>query len=149
MNSFAIRHLKRAISSAPGPNVAERESIDFVVDEASLLDSLVKSDGGHGDFMGCFVRGFSTANERKKDQLTGAGEPDTEDGRYLLYVCPECGDVGCGAYAARIRVTGETTEWYDFAYENGYEPARILTSVGPFSFTRRDYDATMGMAAAV
>jgi hypothetical protein len=149
MNSLAIRHLKRAGSSAPGATVTARDSIDFVVDGSSLLDSLVKSGGGHGDFMGCFVRGFPIENERKKAQLTSAGEPDTEGGRYLLYLCPECGDIGCGAYGAKIRVTEETTEWYDFAYENGYEPARVLTSVGSFSFARRDYDATLEAATEV
>ena len=149
MNSFAIRHLKRAVSSAPGPTKTARDSIDFVIDDASLLDLLEKSSGGPGDFMGCFVRGFSTANERKKAQLTSAGDPDTEDGRYMLYVCPECGDISCGAFAARIRVTGEATEWYDFAYENGYEPAHVMPSIGPFTFSRRDYDATVAAAAEV
>jgi hypothetical protein len=99
--------------------------------------------------MGCFVRGFSTDNERKRAQLASARESDTEDGQYLLYVCPECGDIGCGAYGARIRITGETWEWYDFAYENGYEPARVLASAGPFSFARRDYDAIVEAAANV
>jgi hypothetical protein len=149
MNSFAIRHLKRAGSSEPGATVAARDSIDFVIDDTSLLDLLVNSGGGHGDFMGCFVRGFGTENERKKAQLTGGGEPETEGGRCLLYVCPECGDIGCGAYGARIKITGELIEWYDFAYENGYEPARTLDSVGPFCFDRSDYDATVEAAAAV
>lgn len=39
--------------------------------------------------------------------------------------------------------------WCDFAYENGYEPARVLPSVGPFSFARLDHEATVKAAAEV
>lgn len=104
----------------PGATVKTRDSIDFLIDGRSLLDALVTSGGGHGDFMGCFVHGFPADNEGKEKQLTSADKPDTDSGRYLLYLCPECGDIGCGAYGAKIRFTDGMAEWYDFAYENGY-----------------------------
>ena len=148
MHSLALRTLKRPGSSEPGPTQAARVSLDFVVDGDSLLAQLIKVDGGHGDFMGCFVQGFDSENRRKQAQLLEAGSPDTEEGRYLLYVCPECGDIGCGAYGAKIRIAEETVEWYEFAYETGYEPGRSLPSIGPFSFARVEYEQAMQMAGA-
>jgi hypothetical protein len=122
-------------------------SVDFVINGASLLGQLVKAHGGHGDFMGCFVHGFGAENTKKKAQLAEALEPDTDEGRHVLYVCPECGDIGCGAYGAKVRLSSTTAEWYDFAYENGREPGRAL-SVGPYSFTRTEYAAVLELAGA-
>ncbi len=146
MHSLTLRKLTRTGSASPGATRVARESIDFVIDGNSLLDLLVKADGGHNDFMGCFVSGFAIENHRKAVQLVGDTEPDTEEGRYLLYVCPECGDIGCGAYGAKLKVTEHGAEWFDFAYENGYEPGRTLPTVGPFFFSRTEYTKVLGSA---
>ena len=149
MHSLSFQRLIRAGSrSASDATRAARASADFLVDNESLLSLLAKSDGGHSDFMGCFVEGFGEQNQRKRDQLAGALQFDTEEGRYLLYICPECGDIGCGAYAAKVRINGLAAEWYDFAYENGYEPARALPSVGPFQFSLVEYVAALEAASA-
>jgi hypothetical protein len=148
MQSLAVQHLNRPASSAPGAMMAARLSIDFVVDGESLLAQLLKVDGGYGDFMGCFVQGFRPENLKKQAQLADAIVPDTEEGRYLLYVCPECGDIGCGAYGAKIRITENSVEWYEFAYENGSEPGRALPSIGPFSFAKTEYAAALQVAGA-
>jgi hypothetical protein len=132
-----------------GATKAARISVDFVIDGQSLLAELIAANDGESypseslaeGFMGCFVDGFDSDNTRKSLQLAAALEPDTEEGRYLLYVCPECGDLGCGAYGAKIRLTEDDVEWYNFAYENGYEPGHSLPSVGPFFFNRSEYMA--------
>jgi hypothetical protein len=64
----------------------------------------------------------------------------------LLYICPECGDIGCGAYGVKLRLTDSTAEWFDFAYENGYEAGRPL-AVGPFIFDRSEYNAALEVAS--
>jgi hypothetical protein len=148
MHSIAIQHMKREGQSDTNGSKTERVSIDFVVESESLLAQLLKADGGHRDFMGCFVQGFAAENLKKKAQLASALQPDTEEGRYLLYLCPECGDIGCGAYGAKLRQTETTMEWYDFAYENGYEPGRLLAAVGPFIFARGEYSAALEVASA-
>lgn len=50
-----------------------------------------------------------------------------ESGRVPVLVCEECGDVGCGAFAVRVVREDDLIKWTDWAYENGYEPARELT----------------------
>ena len=146
MQSITVRRLVRSGTSSPDASKIERVSADFVVAGESLLSRLVEVDGGHGDFMGCFVSGFTDENLKKFMQLARAAKPDTDDGRYLLYVCPECGDIGCGAYAAKVRISSNVAEWHDFAYENGYESARVLPSVGPFKFNLVEYMATLEAA---
>jgi len=90
-----------------------------MVDGESLLRALVKADGGHADFMGCFVAGYPEANDVAMRSLLGTTSPETDDGRVLLYICPECGDIACGAYAVRVVRKIETYTWSDFAYVNG------------------------------
>lgn len=146
--SFDFQLLVRQGEKTDALTRAERTSADFLVDGQALLSVLTKADGGHADYMGCFVRGFASQNEQKLVVLTGHGSPETEEGRYLLYVCPECGDIGCGSYAVRIRFGQDSVEWYDFAYENGYEPGRALSTVGPFMFSRARYESVLTRASA-
>jgi len=148
MHSLTLKSLNRSGSASTGETRVARRSADFAVDGISLLSLLVNAGEEHGDFMGCFVNGFGDQNTKKQAQLVAASAPDTEEGRFLLYICPECGDLGCGAFAAKVRVDKDVFEWYDFAYENGYEPGLGLPSVGPFRFSRVQYLATLSEASA-
>jgi hypothetical protein len=98
--------------------------------------------------MGCFVRGFPTENCAKAASLLGATPPDTEDGRVLLYVCPECGDIGCGAYAVRVERGSGVVRWVDFAYVNGYEPPAPV-QLQSFEFDEREYEDAVTAASAI
>jgi hypothetical protein len=148
MHCLTHRKLVRSGSSSPGATKVARLSIDFVIDGMSLLDQLAKADGGYRDFMGCLVAGFASENKRKTAQLLAGLAPDTQEGRYLLYVCPECGDIGCGSYGAKVKVTEHAAEWFDFAYENGYEPGRVLPHIGPFNFSLTKYKQALESARA-
>lgn len=149
MSKLTHKQLFRAGSKSNGVTVTERQSADFLIDEVSLLHTLVKIDGGHGDFMGCFVKGFTEAAAKAVAMLVAQAPPDSESGRVLLYICPECGDIGCGAYAVRIMKTDSGYSWDDFAYENGYEEPRVIEGVGPFFFERSAYESAIGRAAAL
>jgi len=138
-NSLSFHLLDRKASASGGATTQARTSVDFLVDESSLLKLLTKEDGGHEDFMGCFVRGFREENLAKQKTLLATSPSETEDGRVLLYLCPECGDIGCGAYAVKIRASQGSVEWSEFAYVNGYEPPRPIKSIGPFLFAPEEY----------
>jgi hypothetical protein len=117
------------------------ETIDFIIDSKPLLNILVnKSNGGHNDYMGCFSKGWDKLNNDSKNKLLLKKEPDTTDGRTAIYVCPECADIGCGAYCCKIEKTNELYIWKDFAYENGYEDAIIIDKIGPYYFDKKDYE---------
>lgn len=76
-----------------------------------------------------------------------ATEPgDASDGRISLYVCPECGDLGCGAITIRIVGTSGEIVWRDFGYENNYEAhveRELFAPLGPYRFDRADYTAQL------
>jgi len=149
-HTLAYELLNRDAKALPGGGTVQgRVSVDFRVDDTSLLQALVKADGGHADFMGCFVRGFAGPNREAMNKLLARSSPDTEDGRTLLYICPECGDIGCGAYAVRIRFSDNEYTWSDFSYINGYEPAREIAGLGPFTFAGAPYEATISSASAL
>lgn len=142
-STLSLNKLFRPGSSLNGCTVVERYSYDFVVNGQSLLNILVTAHGGHSDFMGCFVDGFIDQNAKSLERLLWKSAPDTENGRVLLYICPECGDIGCGAYAVRISRTAHGYEWKEFAYENGHEEPRIIEGIGPFLFEVESYQAAI------
>jgi hypothetical protein len=42
-----------------------------------------------------------------------------------MYVCAECGDLGCGAVTAAVEVGDDKVVWRDFGYQNNYEPKEV------------------------
>ena len=89
-------------------------------------------------------------------QLTGIFTPEGSDSGYfvaqlakflgklstekiLLYVCADCGDLGCGALTAQISFTENSVVWSDFAYENASETLENYPEIGPFEFEKASY----------
>ena len=151
MNISTLTHheLYRPGSSTNGCSVTERRSTDFAVDGHSLLQALVKVDGGHADFMGCFVKGCLEQSAKSAAAFLLQAPAQTGSGRVLIYICPECGDIGCGAYSVRISASDSTYIWESFAYENGYEEPRAIEGVGPFKFDKHLYESAIRDAAAL
>jgi len=147
-NSLTHTLLNRAGSSTAGASTTSRVSANFEIDGRPLLSELVKAHGGHSDFMGSFVRGFASENAKNASRLTLLTPPNSPTGRVLLYVCPECGDIGCGAYSVRIQSAGSQVVWAEFAYENGYEEPQPISNVGPFTFEQAQYEGAINAASA-
>jgi hypothetical protein len=112
--------------------------VDFVVDGRPLLFRLsdldavspLASDIPPAIFM-AQVRGL----------LLEADAP-LEGGRHVIYGCPECEDLACGAVTAVIERAGDDFVWRDFAWQtdervdlelNGYH------GMGPFRFQGDEY----------
>ena len=127
----------------------KRESLDLIIDGRSLLKMLADSGGGVSDFMGCFVFGFESENLKYAEALKCESKTELESGRVLLYICPECGDIGCGSYAARVEEHGDQYMWSNFAYENGYEEPQVIDGIGPYYFNKDVYDRTVNEASAI
>jgi hypothetical protein len=65
---------------------------------------------------------------------------ELETGRVMLYVCPECGDVDCGAVTAVIKDYGDRIIWKEFGYETGYGGvSETYPSIAPIEFERQSY----------
>ena len=130
--------INKLVRSGRG-NQTKRTSIDFIIDGESLLAKLSTANDDSSDYMGCFVKGIDDT-AKIYNTLTCKDKSELEDGRALLYICPECGDIGCGAYAVRINKINNQYVWQDFAYVNGYEKARTIQGIGPFYFNENEYE---------
>jgi hypothetical protein len=94
--------------------------LDFVVDGHSLGEAFAAIGEGYtsGDLIGCL--GWANNKDYERSlvrQLLVEQPPELESGRYLLYVCPECGDIGCGAVTVVITDDNDQIGWERFRYE--------------------------------
>ena len=114
-----------------------RRYLDFVVDEQSLFQLI------RADLIGRL--GWLSADYDRSSiaQLLLQAPPDLKSGRYLLYICPECGDISCGAVTIAIEETSSHFVWRNFGYENDYEDTihsyDRYASIGPFYFDKLSY----------
>ena len=120
-----------------GGGRTERRYLDFVIDGAPL-SSLIDAD---------FISPFGWLDEATRkadiDRLLGKSPPDMAHGRTSLYICPECGDLGCGAVTVLIERGDHVVTWKNFGIQNNYEDVvhtERLANIGPFTFDSSQYD---------
>jgi hypothetical protein len=134
MSESSILKFERQIRTGGGGKT-ERQFFDVLVDSKRLLDRV----GWQGaDLVTPFGWGAVPLQLEALRQLRRDTSPSLPSGRVLLYVCPECGDIGCGAIAVRIRRHGDQIIWDDFARENGYEEPDSIASE-PIEFDAKSY----------
>jgi hypothetical protein len=134
---------REGTKSETGSYTIERWSWDFVVDGISLW-SLWKDRDVVG-VLGWVEHGIEEISVAK---LQRDAEPDFPPNRVALFVCPECGDLGCGAVTTAIDRQDAVVTWSDFRWEvNWFDPHDPDSSthkfdVGPFCF---DYPAYLAV----
>jgi hypothetical protein len=138
--------LKTQIIHRPGGNTGgttrhERFSVDFLVNRASLY-KLLGAD--KLDMIGRFSKETPDWNSKSVEVFIQKLPPDLGNGRVMLYVCSECGDIGCGAITMQISKNNDEYIWSLFAYENDYDLEMTdyvsYKSVGPFRFSTEQYE---------
>jgi hypothetical protein len=97
------------------------------------------------DLVGRLDRDHANRNAQSLRVLTGSAQPDFGNDRVMLLVCPECGDLGCGAITAALHLEGDTITWSEFRHENNYAASMTtrFKNVGPFTFIARAYRAAL------
>ncbi|MCX3289086.1 oxidoreductase [Streptomyces sp. NEAU-H22] len=115
-----------------------RDFVDFIVDGRPLLFQLSDLDAV-SPLASDVPPAIFTAQVRSLLLESPAPLPG---GRYVVYGCPECEDLACGAVTAVIQGDGEDVIWRDFAWQtddhadlelNGYH------GIGPFRFRGAEY----------
>ncbi|MGC3004300.1 oxidoreductase, partial [Streptomyces sp. G35A] len=128
---------------ANGDHQVHRDFVDFVVDGCPLLFRLSDLDAV-SPLASDVPPAIFTAQVRG---LLLEAEAPLPAGRYIVYGCPECEDLACGAVTAVIERDGEDFVWRDFAWQtdehadlerNGYH------GIGPFRFRGAEYRAALG-----
>jgi hypothetical protein len=117
-----------------GGGATQRDYLDFVVDGESLSEKI------GGDLASCLGWFLPKENERVVNQIMLKADSELPDNRYLLYVCPECSDISCGAVTAVIERVDDNIIWRDFGFQNDYEnEIRPIKEVDEFVFDRAQY----------
>lgn len=131
-----------------GGGATKRAWLDFMIDGSSLHDRLEVADL---DLIGGFGWGEEEGRLVYLNRLLLREPPGLESGRVPLFVCPECGDIGCGAITIRLEKVGQSIRWSDFGYENDYDPETPILEryrgVGPFVFPFEGYVTVLEAAA--
>ncbi|GAA3895606.1 oxidoreductase [Streptomyces lacrimifluminis] len=128
---------------ANGDYQVHRDFLDFIVDGRPLLYQLSDLDAV-SPLASDIPPAIFTAQVR--GLLLEADAP-LVGGRYVIYGCPECADLACGAVTAAIAKDGDDYVWRDFAWQtdthadlerNGYH------GIGPFRFPGAEYREVLG-----
>jgi hypothetical protein len=147
-STLQLSHIHQVGGTIPsGGSHADRWTFDFLVDGQSLAELLGATKRG---LVGRLDRDQRECNVQSVRVLTGDAAPDLGDARVMLFVCAECGDLGCGAVTAAVHSDGDTITWSDFKYENNYDEAMTtsIANVGPFAFAAGPYRRVLAEAAA-
>jgi|SRR5207302_3831138 len=127
---------------------SQRTFLDLVVNGSSLWERLGKP---HDMVSVLCVDYAETETLKAVNRLLLNSEADLPNDKRSLFVCAECGDLGCGAITVSVKRVNEKVVWCDFGYENNYE-SRVLrddyTNVGPFEFEFRQYQSSLLKAVA-
>jgi len=137
MNSLQLKWKRRE----GGGGKTQRDYLDFVIDDVSLSEKF-------GDNISCFGWTVPSENEKAVRRLLLEEPADFPNNRRSLYVCAECGDLGCGAVSLIIEKIGDQITWRDFAYQNNYldDLIKEYQDLGPFVFDKTDYEKVLKSA---
>ena len=119
-----------------GGGKSERLYYDFAINGRPLRELVEPRD-----FIGLFGWLDRSLELRFFERLLLREPSELPSGRVLIYICPECGDVGCGAVTARITKYDDSFAWTEFAFENNYEPGLVESypHVRDFVFHKSEY----------
>ncbi|HSH59172.1 MAG TPA: hypothetical protein VK988_05920 [Acidimicrobiales bacterium] len=131
----------RIIEAGMVAKKAERRFADLVVD-AKPLYRVVRAEGF--DYISAIWLDDPDIARLAVRRLLGDQPPDAPGGRVAMYVCPECGDLGCGAVTAQVNRTEDNVEWSAWGLQNNYEervtPVENLPAV---TFRRDEYERAL------
>lgn len=134
MDTLILNRTARKI----GANQTPREYFDFFVSGHSLKTILNIETA---DFI--TLLGWGTNQEYDKHILNVfrlKEKSQLDSGRVMIYVCPECGDINCGAVTATIKDFGDRIIWSDFGYETDTGGmTETYDQVKPIEFARASY----------
>lgn len=134
--------IRAGVKYPGGASRAERHFLDFVVDGQSLWEGVAK----RRDMVSVLCAEFSASNTAKSvNRLLLTEDANCPHDRRSLFVCAECGDLGCGAVTLVVARQSESIVWKDFGFENNYEEIVEVTGYerfGPFTFNAADYETT-------
>jgi hypothetical protein len=121
-----------------GGGRTRRDYLDFIVNGKSLHDLL-----GTGDNIGCLGWLPLHVEQVILEQLKTERLSELGNDHYSIFICAECGDIGCGALTVQIEKTEDGFVWKNFGYQNNYDESmsdfESYETIGPFHFKSPQY----------
>lgn len=111
-------------------------------------DSLYQKLGHPFDLVSCLANWPTKAEFHKSlNRLLLLEEADFLNDRRSLFVCGECGDLGCGAISIVVEESATTFSWRGFGHERSWDnDIEMFNEVGVFVFDKTQYLETLQAA---
>ena len=140
---LSLVDLDREVSADTATRKTTRRFVDFVVNSSPLYP-LVRARGFDCISAVWLGEGHMPSSAQAIRRLLREVAPDGTGGRVAVYVCPACGDLGCGALTLRITMTPSLVKWSDWGYENNYDGEFVAVEELPeATFNRARYEKTL------
>lgn len=125
--------------------MTERRFLDFEVDGRSFYDVLRQRGM---DYIGVLsIDGAAeSASADAVARLLGHVPAELPDGRVAVFVCPECGDLGCGAITVRVDIGPGGVAWHEWGWQTDDDPVVDRSELGDLPsvrFDRVEYERTL------
>jgi hypothetical protein len=141
---------RTAVQFSDGTYKTGRSYLDFVIDGVSLSERFTSAGF---DLVGVFSKSWiPEANKATLRRLLLEKASDFPNGRCSVFVCGECGDLGCGAVSAHISASDNTVIWKDFGFQNNHDCEirfEKLSDLGPFHFDVKNYRSKLSEAVTL
>jgi len=121
--------------------------LEFTVNGTPLLHQLRAGADVVLDYVGVIQDGWPIESVAAIERLLGLASGDLPDGRVSLYVCPECGDLGCGAITASLEFEPDLVTWRAFGIQTDNDKTAAPLG-GPddswaSTFNRNEYEQAL------
>lgn len=117
--------LRRTLHDGNVTRHPESHYLDFVVDGQTLSERFPVALGMATPLNRAWL---PTVDDAIRELLGERQTLGLDPGRVFLFICPECGDLGCGAVTATLHVGTNRVTWRQFAWENGHQPAEPMAN---------------------
>lgn len=112
-----------------------------------ILDASTDDPAGAvGDNVPVLVHSWPVGLPTDVFVLLGALPPELAD-RIPIFICPACGDLGCGAITAQVEWTAETVTWRNFGWDVNdvidEDDDDLRLPAPELVFDRREYEAEL------
>ena len=135
--AIMFKDLQLKWTTHPDNKYSGRRYLDFIVSGQSLRDYLGIKNKSSVTLFGFFpireeqIKALKEFRLQQKPQLPG--------NRIELYVCENCGDIGCGAVTAKIIDRGDRIVWTEFAKQSDQGEIGERIGAEEIEFERQNY----------
>ncbi len=138
-----IKDLRLKWTDHPDNKYQGRQYLDFLISGQSLRDYLALKNKSSVTPFGFFPT--ETEQKRTLKEFRFQKKTHLADDRIELYVCEECGDIGCGAITAKIIDRGDRIVWAEFANQSDQYEIGEPINAEEIEFARENYFKALSM----